>query len=245
MLLDTTPSRPGYHQVSDDIIYSEHKYEFHRLDDVDKYWYEMWNFCIHTHLGMSLWRNSSVFNRNVATALYINALWQKTHFMQQFHTYWSSFVPFFLLHCLSLYQSVGDDICCADCDVFNNWQPIIPFKQVINWRQYYDIPPMFMLGYWLPVMVTYIHTYIHTYIDCSKQFLTHTLNTSCDHHCRAFIVDCLQYFLWHQESSESLFINWWVRNITDNDSNFYRASYLKWGTICVWFRQVHTDFFKI
>jgi hypothetical protein len=51
MLLDTTPSRPGYHQVSDDIIYAEHKYEFNRQDDVDGYWYDMWNFCIHTHLG--------------------------------------------------------------------------------------------------------------------------------------------------------------------------------------------------
>ncbi|PNF33520.1 hypothetical protein B7P43_G17638, partial [Cryptotermes secundus] len=50
-LLDTTPSRPGYHQVSDDITYTEHKYEFHRQNDVDKYWYEMWNFCIHTQLG--------------------------------------------------------------------------------------------------------------------------------------------------------------------------------------------------
>ncbi|GFG28372.1 hypothetical protein Cfor_01748 [Coptotermes formosanus] len=50
-LLDTTPSRPGYHQVSEDMTYTEHKYEFHTLDDVDKYWYEMWNFCIHTQLG--------------------------------------------------------------------------------------------------------------------------------------------------------------------------------------------------
>jgi len=52
-LLDTTPSRPNYHQVSDDIIYTEHRYEFHTLEDVSKYWYEMWNFCIHTQLGMS------------------------------------------------------------------------------------------------------------------------------------------------------------------------------------------------
>jgi general transcription factor 3C polypeptide 1 len=51
-LLDTTTSKPGYHQVSEDIVYTEHKYEFHTLDDVDKYWYEMWNFCIHTQLGM-------------------------------------------------------------------------------------------------------------------------------------------------------------------------------------------------
>ncbi|XP_069672695.1 general transcription factor 3C polypeptide 1 [Periplaneta americana] len=50
-LLDTTPSRPGYHQVSEDVEYAQHKYEFHRLDDIDKYWYEMWNFCIHTQLG--------------------------------------------------------------------------------------------------------------------------------------------------------------------------------------------------
>jgi hypothetical protein len=74
MLLDTTPSRPGYHQVSDDIMYAEHKYEFHSLDDVNKYWYEMWNFCIHTHLGMSLLRKSSVLDRNVAAAYFINAL---------------------------------------------------------------------------------------------------------------------------------------------------------------------------
>lgn len=38
-------------------MYTEHKYEFHTLDDVDKYWYEMWNFCIHTQLGMLVWRN--------------------------------------------------------------------------------------------------------------------------------------------------------------------------------------------
>ncbi|PSN39178.1 hypothetical protein C0J52_14051 [Blattella germanica] len=50
-LLDTTTSKPSYHQVSDDIQYAEHKYEFHSLSDVEKYWYEMWNFCIHTQLG--------------------------------------------------------------------------------------------------------------------------------------------------------------------------------------------------
>jgi hypothetical protein len=67
-LLDTTTSKPGYHQVSDDITYTEHRYEFHRQDDVDKYWYEMWNFCIHTQLGTSLWRKSSMLNRNFAAA---------------------------------------------------------------------------------------------------------------------------------------------------------------------------------
>ncbi|KAJ9600248.1 hypothetical protein L9F63_009473, partial [Diploptera punctata] len=50
-LLDTTPSRPSYHQVSDDIKYTEHNYVFNTLNDVEKYWYEMWNFCIHTQLG--------------------------------------------------------------------------------------------------------------------------------------------------------------------------------------------------
>ncbi|CAG2055942.1 unnamed protein product, partial [Timema podura] len=50
-LLNTTPSRQGYHQISDDISYLEQNYEFFSLEDVDKYWYDMWNICVNTHLG--------------------------------------------------------------------------------------------------------------------------------------------------------------------------------------------------
>lgn len=50
-LLDTTTSKPGYHQVSDNIIYEEHKYYFSDMVDVDKYWYDLWNICLHTNLG--------------------------------------------------------------------------------------------------------------------------------------------------------------------------------------------------
>nr|CAD7425047.1 unnamed protein product [Timema monikensis] len=51
-LLNTTPSRQGYHQISDDISYLEQNYEFFSLEDVDKYWYDMWNICVNTHLGV-------------------------------------------------------------------------------------------------------------------------------------------------------------------------------------------------
>ncbi|XP_046989076.1 general transcription factor 3C polypeptide 1 [Schistocerca americana] len=50
-LLDTTTSKPGYHQVSDNIVYQEHKYYFGEMADVEKYWYDMWNICLHTNLG--------------------------------------------------------------------------------------------------------------------------------------------------------------------------------------------------
>nr|CAD7571813.1 unnamed protein product [Timema californicum] len=53
-LLNTTPSRQGYHQISDDISYLEQNYEFFSLEDVDKYWYDMWNICVNTHLDILL-----------------------------------------------------------------------------------------------------------------------------------------------------------------------------------------------
>lgn len=74
-LLDTTSSRPSYHQVSDDIIYTEHRYEFHTLGDVDRYWYEMWNFCIHTQLGMSMWRKPSYFNWTLYKRKAVKSSW--------------------------------------------------------------------------------------------------------------------------------------------------------------------------
>ncbi|XP_066992630.2 general transcription factor 3C polypeptide 1 [Anabrus simplex] len=49
-LLDTVSSKPGYHQISDE-IYDEHTYEFSVAGDVDKYWYDLWNTCLHTRLG--------------------------------------------------------------------------------------------------------------------------------------------------------------------------------------------------
>ncbi|XP_063221021.1 general transcription factor 3C polypeptide 1 isoform X2 [Bacillus rossius redtenbacheri] len=50
-LIDTTFSRQGYHQVSDDVDYPVTKYEFTSMSDVDNYWYDLWNICVHTQLG--------------------------------------------------------------------------------------------------------------------------------------------------------------------------------------------------
>ncbi|XP_046395465.1 general transcription factor 3C polypeptide 1 isoform X2 [Ischnura elegans] len=51
ILLDTTTSKAGYHQVSDDIEYVQRSYYFETMGDVDKYWYDMWNICLKTQLG--------------------------------------------------------------------------------------------------------------------------------------------------------------------------------------------------
>lgn len=50
-LYDTIKTRPGYHQTSSDIDYPELNFEFHTLEDIEKYWDDMWNICLHTSLG--------------------------------------------------------------------------------------------------------------------------------------------------------------------------------------------------
>uniref|UniRef100_A0A1B6C3M8 GTF3C1 extended winged-helix domain-containing protein n=2 Tax=Clastoptera arizonana TaxID=38151 RepID=A0A1B6C3M8_9HEMI len=51
ILFDTSTSRCGYHQVSKDIDYPVHKYKFKTTDNVEQFWYDCWNFCMHTLLG--------------------------------------------------------------------------------------------------------------------------------------------------------------------------------------------------
>ncbi|XP_071452736.1 general transcription factor 3C polypeptide 1 isoform X2 [Hetaerina americana] len=51
ILFDTTPSKAGYHQVSDGIDYEQRNYYLETICDLDRYWYDMWNICLKTHLG--------------------------------------------------------------------------------------------------------------------------------------------------------------------------------------------------
>ncbi|GLH04289.1 Uncharacterized protein GBIM_10026 [Gryllus bimaculatus] len=52
-LLDTVNSKPGYHQISEE-EYPEIKYEFKSMQDVETYWYNLWNICINTQLGKDI-----------------------------------------------------------------------------------------------------------------------------------------------------------------------------------------------
>ncbi|XP_011313927.1 general transcription factor 3C polypeptide 1 [Fopius arisanus] len=49
-LYDTTTSAPSYHKISED-SYPRYSYYFDKAETVEKYWYDMWSFCINTHLG--------------------------------------------------------------------------------------------------------------------------------------------------------------------------------------------------
>lgn len=49
-LTDTTTSSVSYHRIESK-SYPVTKYEFKSLLDVDKYWYDMWEVCVHTNLG--------------------------------------------------------------------------------------------------------------------------------------------------------------------------------------------------
>ncbi|KAL0120525.1 hypothetical protein PUN28_008329 [Cardiocondyla obscurior] len=49
-LMDTTSSAPGYHKIEDK-TYPVTKYFFDHTQDVEKYWYDMWNICVNTLLG--------------------------------------------------------------------------------------------------------------------------------------------------------------------------------------------------
>ncbi|RZF37615.1 hypothetical protein LSTR_LSTR017113, partial [Laodelphax striatellus] len=51
LLLDTKCSRPGYHKISEDIEYSEVRYRFDTVINVEQYWLDMWKICMHTKLG--------------------------------------------------------------------------------------------------------------------------------------------------------------------------------------------------
>lgn len=51
MLLDTTSSPNGYHQVAKNIEYPVHHYNLDSMSSVELYWYDLWSFCMHTLLG--------------------------------------------------------------------------------------------------------------------------------------------------------------------------------------------------
>lgn len=50
-LMDTTTSSPGYHQISQEMDYRVMRFHFGSFQDVDQYWYQMWNICVNTPLG--------------------------------------------------------------------------------------------------------------------------------------------------------------------------------------------------
>nr|CAH0105604.1 unnamed protein product [Daphnia galeata] len=50
-LMDTTPSNPGYHHISRDIEYEKKSFILDSMEDVDKYWYEVWTICSSTLFG--------------------------------------------------------------------------------------------------------------------------------------------------------------------------------------------------
>ncbi|KAF5280382.1 hypothetical protein FQR65_LT03191 [Abscondita terminalis] len=50
-LYDTTTTSVGYHYVEDK-EYKKNEYHFITSTDVETYWYEMWNICTHSNLGM-------------------------------------------------------------------------------------------------------------------------------------------------------------------------------------------------
>lgn len=49
-LTDTTSSSVSYHRIEEK-SYPVRRYEFKTLLDVEKYWYDMWEICVHTSLG--------------------------------------------------------------------------------------------------------------------------------------------------------------------------------------------------
>lgn len=51
LLLDTTASPHGYHQVAKNIDYPVHHYSLDSMSGVELYWYDLWTFCMHTLLG--------------------------------------------------------------------------------------------------------------------------------------------------------------------------------------------------
>lgn len=51
VLLDTTSSPNGYHQVAKNIEYPVHHYNLDSMSSVELYWYDLWSFCMHTLLG--------------------------------------------------------------------------------------------------------------------------------------------------------------------------------------------------
>ncbi|XP_054279271.1 general transcription factor 3C polypeptide 1-like [Macrosteles quadrilineatus] len=51
LLWDTTSSPCGYHQIDKEQQYPVHHYHLQTLADVEQYWYDLWNFCMHTMLG--------------------------------------------------------------------------------------------------------------------------------------------------------------------------------------------------
>ncbi|KAL1132316.1 hypothetical protein AAG570_010272 [Ranatra chinensis] len=50
-LLDTTSSEFGYNHISQHLKYEQLNYTFKTLDDVDQYWYDLWNIAMNTNLG--------------------------------------------------------------------------------------------------------------------------------------------------------------------------------------------------
>ena len=61
-LLNTTTSATGYHQVEDK-EYDSTKYHLKSLDDVAKYWYDMYEICIYTPLNQAV--NSGLVGKEV------------------------------------------------------------------------------------------------------------------------------------------------------------------------------------
>lgn len=51
VLWDTISSPCGYFQIAKDKEYPIHHYHFQTADDVEHYWHDLWNFCVHTILG--------------------------------------------------------------------------------------------------------------------------------------------------------------------------------------------------
>ncbi|BES97387.1 general transcription factor 3C polypeptide [Nesidiocoris tenuis] len=51
LLKDTTPSPSGYNHISSSMTYEIMPYKFNSLEDVEQYWYDLWNFAMNTNLG--------------------------------------------------------------------------------------------------------------------------------------------------------------------------------------------------
>ncbi|XP_045025411.1 general transcription factor 3C polypeptide 1 isoform X2 [Daphnia magna] len=50
-IMDTTTSNPGYHHITRDMEYEKKTFIFESMEDVEKYWYEVWTICSNTLLG--------------------------------------------------------------------------------------------------------------------------------------------------------------------------------------------------
>ena len=61
ILVDTTTSQQGYHQISTDMEYVKKYYEFDTYKDVVVYWCDMFTICMHTPLA----RHSSMIGKKI------------------------------------------------------------------------------------------------------------------------------------------------------------------------------------